>query len=186
MRSPRDKQTSDMKDISASPSAKAKLAWSDPTPAFRPIAFLPPAAGHDGQGGAGHRDDLQLDLGWFRSAPYPISTHPINTNRSETSGDFVPTSTPRYHQGQSQLFIHPGVHSAGRVIARRQPAQWQSTRRWSSRRRTSRRSRSPSGRSRSPNRRRSTRVMTNVHPVSRRYSQHVPAPQSPDTFQIDS
>lgn len=182
MRSPRDKQISSMKNIHTSPSTEAKHAWSDPSATFRPIPFLLDAAGRDGRVGTGYQDDLQLDLGWFRSAPYPISTHPINTNRSDTSGDFVPTSTPRYHQGQSQLFIHPGVHSAGRVIARGQPAQWPSSRRWSSKRRSSRRSRSPSGRSRSPNRRRSSRVTTNVHPISRRYSQRVTSPRSPSRF----
>ncbi|KAK7087362.1 uncharacterized protein [Littorina saxatilis] len=167
MRSPRDKDPGDLKLPAPTPGGKAaRNAWSEHSHNFRTIPALPDQAG--GRKGRDPHPDLQLDLGYFHSAPFPISTHPLTTNRSETSGDFIPSSTPRFHQGQSQLFIRPGVHSAGRVIAKRQSGPWPPPRRSSSRRR------SRSRRSRSPSRQRS--LTTNIRPIARRYSQREPQP----------
>ncbi|XP_076434977.1 uncharacterized protein LOC143274885 [Babylonia areolata] len=184
----------DHKAVTPAPPGTTKQAWmSDPHPLFHGIPSLPdPDGGFRSLwvGDGGH-SDLQLDLGWFRNnaagaAAYPVSTHPIHTGRSQASGDLVPTSTPRFHQGRSQLFIRPGVHSAGRVIAKRQSLQWTAAastgRRWSSRRRSSRRIRSPEIPQRSlSQRRQSSRVTANLRSASRRQSQR--EPMSPLPYQ---
>ncbi|KAL8614006.1 hypothetical protein ACOMHN_023241 [Nucella lapillus] len=178
LRSAHEKDADDIKSppitttttTTTSSSAKQALMW-EPHPRFHGIPTLPDPAGPDRFRirNGGHPHDLQLDLGWFGNAAYPVSTHPFHPGRLDASGDLVPTSTPGFRR--SQLFIRPGVFSAGRVIAKKEPGQWTAVgRRWSSRRRLSRRVRSPVTQ-RPVQRRRSSRFgSSGARTVSRRHS----------------
>jgi hypothetical protein len=136
------------------PATSNKPPWvTGPDPNFRSLASLPESSAGRDQGN-----------GWVPMATYPVTKHPVYAAGGrwvESGGDFVQTSMPHLqtHGPPEQLFIRPGVYSAGRVVAKRIPGPWPSNnppRRWSSRRRSSRRVRSPS--------------IPNTSPVGRRRS----------------